>query len=102
MVYEEMTKAVKQDRSIVHVHEISDLGLMQLSRQRVCILKSLLKPTPIYLGLKALLLLLLYFSTTILILDLSWNIHFSPSYPQSKFLLILRESVCVCEREALI
>jgi Ribonuclease G/E len=49
MVYEEMTKAVKQDRSIVHVHEISDLGLMQLSRQRVCILKSLLIHIHIFL-----------------------------------------------------
>ncbi|KAJ3698275.1 hypothetical protein LUZ61_001980 [Rhynchospora tenuis] len=34
-VFEEMTKAVKQDRSIVHVYELSDLGLMEISRKRV-------------------------------------------------------------------
>ncbi|KAJ4755127.1 Ribonuclease E/G-like protein [Rhynchospora pubera] len=34
-VFDEMTKAVKQDRSTVRVYELSDLGLMEISRKRV-------------------------------------------------------------------
>lgn len=37
LVYEEMKKAVERDRSTVRVSELSKLGLMEITRKRVCI-----------------------------------------------------------------
>jgi len=36
LVYEEMKKAVEKDRSTVGVSELSKLGLMEITRKRVC------------------------------------------------------------------
>lgn len=36
LIYEEMKKAVEKDRSTVGVSELSKLGLMEITRKRVC------------------------------------------------------------------
>lgn len=100
-VHEEMAKAIKRDRSIVHVHELSGLGLMEISRQRVCISHL---PTSILLvwswwEVSGIVRLVSKYiapkdcEATILVLIVPQNIQFSPSYPQSEPLLILK--VCV-------